>query len=178
MRDRLGWTDSGKDILEALPRSHAVLIFVVHGDSQTLWTPEGQKVTAADLAAIRLENHPAVLLLSREGGKWDSGVRYLASTLKGIDASAVVSYSGRIDVIEAVQSARQFMNEIRAGASVRRALEGLSDRARQRSVTPPRLKVRYDAEVPPGSSSLSASERRSNYFTPFSGSHQPFILRT
>lgn len=136
----LGWvtdsittTDSKKDVIHSLENSKGVLILFGHGDREGVYTPEGQKLTVADVRGLDLhQNHPIVLLLSCEGnarGASDASSS-LAQELKKSGATAVWSYGQKVDAREASSAAVKFLENIRSGKTPLESFRSLSrDRA-------------------------------------------------
>ena len=133
-------------VLDSLVRESNILILYAHGDNQTLYLPNGDRITTDDLQQLDLtRSHPLVLLLSCEGARFPLGQTSLQGwpeELKRAGAGAVWGFTSPIDSREALAAAKGFVQDIKSGHTLLDALETMS-RGLNRQGTGTRLKVLY-----------------------------------
>lgn len=140
-------TDSKKEVLHSLANSKGVVVLFAHGDRDGVYTPEGQKLTVADVSGLDLHaNHPIVLLMSCEGGQGSSDASSsLAQAIKKAGATAVWSYGEKVDAAEASSATVKFLEKIREGKT---PLESFRSLSRDKAIKAgPRLHLKVELQT-------------------------------
>ena len=127
--EALGQTRIRENLLESLKSKKGILIFFAHGDRDRLFLPDGDVLTAKDIAGLDLgTNRPVVLLFSCEGGKRGAASETgtsLADALKQAGASAAWTFQEKVDASESVAAARRLLEQIKSGKTTLDSIESV-----------------------------------------------------
>jgi len=119
------WREEGRGaerLLAALEEEEGVLIVYAHGNRDSLFLPDGSRLTVQDIRKRRFPKRPVVILVSCEGGNVrEKAPEALASALRASGARAVLAFETPVDAREGIVLATKLVEALERGASILQA---------------------------------------------------------